>query len=119
MDAGAQGSRSVFNMGNAARRAAIAVRTELMRRAADMLEAAGRTGETFTLNVLCLDVIPDASGVDDYAAFAAELAAMGFGVEYQVVPWFFTGGDPSDLAVRTEALRRFGDEVIGPLGSAT
>ena len=40
MDAGAQGSRTVFNMGNAARRAAIAVRTELMRRAADMLEAA-------------------------------------------------------------------------------
>ena len=88
-------------------------------RLADLLEAAGRTGETFTLNVLCLDVMPDASGVDDYAAFAAELAAMGFGVEYQVVPWFFTGGDPSDLAVRTEALRRFGDEVIGPLGSAT
>jgi CO/xanthine dehydrogenase Mo-binding subunit len=40
MDAGAQGSRTVFNMGRAAQRAARAARAELLRRAADMLEAA-------------------------------------------------------------------------------
>lgn len=40
MDAGAQGSRTLFNMGNAAKRAAIAVREELLRRAADLLEVA-------------------------------------------------------------------------------
>ena len=40
MDAGAQGSRTVYNMGRAAQRAAAAVRMELLRRAADLLEAA-------------------------------------------------------------------------------
>lgn len=40
MDAGAQGSRTLFNMGHAARRAAENVRGELLRRASDLLEAA-------------------------------------------------------------------------------
>lgn len=40
MDAGAQGSRTLFNMGQAAKRAAEAARAELLRRAADILEAA-------------------------------------------------------------------------------
>ncbi|MCC6791008.1 MAG: xanthine dehydrogenase family protein molybdopterin-binding subunit [Thermomicrobiales bacterium] len=39
MDAGAQGSRTLFNMGQAAKRAAQGARAELMRRAADILEA--------------------------------------------------------------------------------
>ncbi|MCC6313673.1 MAG: xanthine dehydrogenase family protein, partial [Thermomicrobiales bacterium] len=40
MDAGAQGSRTLFNMGRAAADAAQQVRAELLRRAADLLEAA-------------------------------------------------------------------------------
>jgi CO/xanthine dehydrogenase Mo-binding subunit len=40
MDAGAQGSRTLFNMGRAAQRAAQAVKGELLRRAANILEAA-------------------------------------------------------------------------------
>ena len=40
MDAGAQGSRTLFNMGEAAKRAAVSARAELVRRAADILEAA-------------------------------------------------------------------------------
>jgi CO/xanthine dehydrogenase Mo-binding subunit len=40
LDAGAQGSRTMFNMGNAARRAALDARAELLRRAANVLEAA-------------------------------------------------------------------------------
>ncbi len=40
MDAGAQGSRTLFNMGHAARNAALQVKAELLRRAADILEAA-------------------------------------------------------------------------------
>jgi len=40
LDAGAQGSRTVFNAGQAARQAAGEVRAELLRRAADLLEAA-------------------------------------------------------------------------------
>jgi CO/xanthine dehydrogenase Mo-binding subunit len=39
VDAGAQGSRTLYNMGQAASRAAKSVRTELLRRAADLLEA--------------------------------------------------------------------------------
>jgi CO/xanthine dehydrogenase Mo-binding subunit len=38
MDAGAQGSRTLFNAGQAAKRAAKSVRSELFRRAADILE---------------------------------------------------------------------------------
>lgn len=86
-------------------------------RLSDLLADAGRTADPFTLNVLCLDVMPNATGVDDYANFAAEMAALGFTVAFQVVPWFFTGGDPEALDVRTEALRAFGDEVITPLGA--
>jgi CO/xanthine dehydrogenase Mo-binding subunit len=40
MDAGAQGSRTLFNMGQAAQRAAQAAREQLLERAADMLEVA-------------------------------------------------------------------------------
>jgi CO/xanthine dehydrogenase Mo-binding subunit len=40
MDAGALGSRTLFNMGRAAQRAAQAAKAELIRRAADLLEAA-------------------------------------------------------------------------------
>jgi CO/xanthine dehydrogenase Mo-binding subunit len=40
MDAGAQGSRTLFNMGRAAQRAAQAAKAELLRRAAEILEAA-------------------------------------------------------------------------------
>jgi CO/xanthine dehydrogenase Mo-binding subunit len=40
MDAGAQGSRTLFNMGRAAQRAALAAKAELLRRAGDILEAA-------------------------------------------------------------------------------
>jgi CO/xanthine dehydrogenase Mo-binding subunit len=40
MDAGAQGSRTLFNMGRAAQRAAQAARQQLLERAADLLEVA-------------------------------------------------------------------------------
>lgn len=39
MDAGAQGSRTLFNTGQAARRAAENVRSQILKRAADLLEA--------------------------------------------------------------------------------
>ncbi|MFT4038094.1 MAG: xanthine dehydrogenase family protein molybdopterin-binding subunit [Thermomicrobiales bacterium] len=39
MDAGAQGSRTLFNMGRAAQRAAEHVRSQILQRAADLLEA--------------------------------------------------------------------------------
>jgi CO/xanthine dehydrogenase Mo-binding subunit len=39
MDAGAQGSRTLFNTGHAARRAAENVRSQILKRAADLLEA--------------------------------------------------------------------------------
>ncbi|MCC6790144.1 MAG: xanthine dehydrogenase family protein [Thermomicrobiales bacterium] len=40
LDAGAQGSRTLYNAGHAARQAAVEARVELLRRAADILEAA-------------------------------------------------------------------------------
>ena len=81
---------------------------------ARLREEAGATGP-FEVNVLCLDIPPDASGVDRFAAFAAEATAHGLQATFQVVPWFFAGGDPSDLGVRRASLERFGAEVIAAL----
>lgn len=71
----------------------------------------------FEVNVLCLDIPPDATGVERFAGFAAEAAALGLEATFQVVPWFFGGGDPSDLGVRRDSLERFGAEVIAPLAT--
>ena len=34
---------------------------------------------------------------------------------FQVVPWYFSGGDPNDLSVKIDSLARFADEVITKL----
>lgn len=78
---------------------------------------ADRATLPFELNVLCLDIPPDASGAEGFAAFAAEVDAAGMQVTFQVVPWFFFGGDPSDLDVRRTSLERFGAEVISSLAT--
>ena len=86
---------------------------------AELRDQAGRSHLPFEANLLCLDVMPDASGVEGFASFADEVTALGMQPVFQVVPWFFTGGDPSSLAVRAESLERFGAEVIEPLGAGT
>ena len=86
------------------------VLTELAR----LREDADASGP-FEANVLCLDLAPDASGIEGFAAFDDEVSGMGLEVTFQVVPWFFAGGDPSDLSVRRDSLERFGAEVIAPL----
>lgn len=72
----------------------------------------GRSDVPFDVNVLLLDVVPDATGVDTYRTMAAEIEAAGMQPVFQVVPWYFAGGDPNDLVVRRDAIARFGDEVI-------
>jgi len=84
---------------------------------ARLRDEAGRADVPFEVNVLCLDVPPDASGAERFAAFAAEVADLGMHATFQVVPWFFAGGDPSDLGVRRDSLERFGAEVIAPLAT--
>lgn len=83
---------------------------------ARLRDEAGREDTPLEVNVLCLDIPPDATGVERFAAFDAEVAALGLEATFQVVPWFFSGGDPSDLGVRRESLERFGAEVIVALG---
>jgi CO/xanthine dehydrogenase Mo-binding subunit len=68
MDAGAQGSRTVFNMGRAAQRAAQAARAELLRRAASILEAAEADLEV-------LDGRVSVRGVPDRSVTYADLMA--------------------------------------------
>jgi len=84
---------------------------------ADLRDAAGRSDMPFEANLLCLDIVPDVSGTEAFAAFGAEVAALGMQPVFQVVPWFFGGGDPSALSVRTEALERFGAEVVAALAA--
>jgi probable F420-dependent oxidoreductase len=87
----------------------------VVARLGELREAEGRSDVPFDINVLCLDIMPGAAGVDAFATFADTVEVAGMQPVFQVVPWFFTGGDPSDRSVRAEALTRFGDEVIGPL----
>lgn len=62
-----------------------------------------RDGEEFEINSLCIDTFD----LDGYRG----LADAGV-TELQTVPWYFYGGDPEDLSVRIDSLKRFADEVI-------
>lgn len=79
---------------------------ELVARLHGHLADAGRSPEGFEVNGLAMDVL-DADGF-------RRLEAAGV-TECQVVPWYFYGGDPDDLGVQLDSLRRFADEVLSPL----
>jgi probable F420-dependent oxidoreductase len=72
----------------------------------------GRTEVPFDVNVLLMDVVPGAAGLDGYRSMADQIEAAGMQPIFQVVPWYFSGGDPNDLGVRRDAITRFGDDVI-------
>jgi probable F420-dependent oxidoreductase len=75
--------------------------------------AAGRDGVPFDVNVLPIDVVPGAAGLDAYRRLADEIETAGMSPVFQVVPWYFTGSDPAALGTRRDAIARFGEEVIG------
>lgn len=78
-------------------------------------EEYGTADQPFDLNVLPLDIMPGASGLDAYAGLAEEIEAAGMRPIFQVVPWYFSGGDPNDLSVRRDSLLAFGESVIAAL----
>jgi probable F420-dependent oxidoreductase len=79
---------------------------------ARLRDAHGRSEVPFDVNVLLLDVVPGPAGVEAFQAMASEIEAAGMQPIFQVVPWYFAGGDPNDLGVRRDAITGFGDEVI-------
>lgn len=82
---------------------------------ARLREEHGRADLAFDVNVLLMDVLHGAAGLDGFRSMADEIEAAGMAPIFQVVPWYFTGGDPNDLEVRRDAIARFGDEVIAQL----
>lgn len=90
--------------------------SEEIRRVAGELaryrEEFDRAGVPFDLNVLPIDIVPNAGGLDGYAALAADIETLGMTATFQVVPWYFTGGDPGDLAVRRDAIEACGADLI-------
>jgi probable F420-dependent oxidoreductase len=84
---------------------------------AELRADADRSDVPFDIVALCLDIPPDASGIEAFATLGAEIADAGMRAVFQVVPWFFTGGDPGDLDVRRRALTDFGTNVIAPLSA--
>ncbi len=72
-----------------------------------------RSDVPFDMHVLPIDIVPDASGRAAYGALAAEIEALGMAAVFQVVPWFFTGGDPDDLGVRRDAIEACGAALMG------
>jgi probable F420-dependent oxidoreductase len=73
--------------------------------------AHGRSDVPFDAFVLPIDIAPF-GGLDDYRRLADDVEACGVAPVFQVVPWYFTGGDPGSLATRRDAISRFGDEII-------
>ena len=53
--------------------------------------------------------------MESSAALAEEIEAAGMRPIFQVVPWYFSGGDPNDLSVRRDSLLAFGESVIAAL----
>jgi probable F420-dependent oxidoreductase len=87
---------------------------EIRRCVADLARrrnAHGRSEEPFDAIVLPIDIAPF-GGLDDYRRLADDIEACGVVPVFQVVPWYFTGGDPGSLDTRRDAISRFGDDVI-------
>jgi probable F420-dependent oxidoreductase len=81
--------------------------TELLARLRGHLAEAGRADDpTFEVNALAVDAM-------DADAFH-RLADLGV-TDCQVVPWFYYGGDPTDLGEQVDSLARFADSVTSKL----
>jgi CO/xanthine dehydrogenase Mo-binding subunit len=94
LDAGAQGSRTLFNAGHAAKRAAESARGELMRRAADILEAAESDLEVKNGRI-------SVKGVPDRGVTYADLTAGQMWVSEPVLGkgTFLVEGTPYDATI--------------------
>jgi probable F420-dependent oxidoreductase len=79
---------------------------------AQLRDEYGTADRPFDINVLPLDIFPNAGGIDAFRSLADEIIAAGMRPIFQVVPWYFTGGDPNDLGVRRDSLLAFGESVI-------
>jgi probable F420-dependent oxidoreductase len=74
-------------------------------------EVHGRADVAFDAIVLPVDINPF-DGVDAYRRLADDVESLGISPVFQVVPWYFTGGDPGSLPTRRDAIARFGAQVI-------
>jgi probable F420-dependent oxidoreductase len=81
---------------------------ELLQTMREMLAEEGRADDDFEINALAVDVFD----IDGFR----RLADLGV-TEVQVVPWFFYGGDPNELQVQIDGLRRFAETVVHPLAA--
>lgn len=80
---------------------------ELVTRLKGHLAEVGKEpGPDFEVNALAVDVL-DPDGFK-------RLEDLGV-TEAQVVPWYFYGGDPTDLDVQVDSLARFADTVVAKL----
>ena len=79
---------------------------EMIPRLHRHLADAGRTPDGFEVNALAMDVF-------DPVGFR-RLEDLGV-TECQVVPWYFYGGDPTELDVQVDSLARFADTVIASM----
>jgi probable F420-dependent oxidoreductase len=80
--------------------------TELITRLHRTLDDAGRSPEGF--EVKATPLVP--ATVDAFA----ELEAAGL-TDVITIPWFFSGGDPNDIAHQDESITWFAETVIQPL----
>lgn len=67
-----------------------------------------RADEPFQMRVLCTEAY-------DLETFARVADIPGV-TDIQVLPWYFYGGDPDDLAVKRDGLARFRDDVLAHIG---
>jgi len=88
---------------------------EIRRVAADLAmlrDGFGRSEVAFEINALPIDIVPDHTGRERYAQLTGDIEALGMPATFQVVPWYFGGGDPNDLSVRRDAILACGEALI-------
>jgi len=82
---------------------------ELIPKLADLRDEEGRADVPFEIKATPM-VMPTVDAM-------RSLGALGV-TDVIYVPWYFYGGDPADLTVKLDAVRRFADEVIHPMQEA-
>lgn len=80
-------------------------------RLAELRDEAGRGDQPFEIKALCIE----AYDLDTFR----HVAAIDGVTDIQVLPWYFYGGDVSDLQVRIDALERFGEQVTSKFGASS
>lgn len=93
---------------------------EILRIVGELAERRDRLGadarqsdvEPFDVIVLPIDIPATGAGLDRFRSLAEKITDAGMRPTFQVLPWWYYGGDPHAHAGRVAALERFAADVL-------